>query len=203
MSRLDFDYVADANVTRSTRWHDGATDWSGGDWACAMAGEAGEACNVVKKLRRIETGQRSSESSGELWLKLRYELADTILYTLLLANHYAIDLPSAIVDKFNNKSEEQGFPDRIWLSEPGERTSTLRSQVGAIHYPVEEDGIAAECVDGECAHFNATGVECPVVKFHVCAHCAHLANHGEPWDDMIPPDVMWPCPTAKIAELVT
>ena len=45
------------NVSRAQRWHPGGlAEWSALEWAGAMAGEAGEACNAAKKLKRIETG---------------------------------------------------------------------------------------------------------------------------------------------------
>lgn len=48
------------NGRRCERWHGagwkGPDDaWTIADWSNAMAGEAGEAANVVKKLRRVQT----------------------------------------------------------------------------------------------------------------------------------------------------
>ncbi len=44
------------NAKRAWRWHQngGIKSWSALEWAGAMAGEAGEACNAAKKLKRIE-----------------------------------------------------------------------------------------------------------------------------------------------------
>ena len=45
---------------RTKRWHPGGLEeWSPLEWAGAMAGEAGEACNAAKKLKRLETGLKS------------------------------------------------------------------------------------------------------------------------------------------------
>lgn len=41
------------------------------------------------------------------------ELADVFLYLDLLAGYYGVDLPAAIVKKFNKVSEKQGFPERL------------------------------------------------------------------------------------------
>lgn len=120
---LTFDAVTQASTARARRWHgtfpsgfigDG-TDWTGADWSNAMAGECGEACNVVKKIRRHETGVRGALDAppAELVEALADELADTFLYLDLLATFYRIDLPTAIVRKFNAVSEREGFPERL------------------------------------------------------------------------------------------
>jgi NTP pyrophosphatase (non-canonical NTP hydrolase) len=108
------------NVSRANRWHGGDfKNWSGLEWAGAMCGEAGEAANVAKKLRRVELaidGNAFSErklSTFDLQNQLGGECADTFLYLLLLCARYDIDLQAAIVQKFNVKSEEMGFPEYI------------------------------------------------------------------------------------------
>lgn len=113
------------NAARCRRWHGAdstyagtpprSTQWSGADWATAMGGECGEAQNVVKKLRRGESGTPSARDPGrdELLLELGDELADTLLYADLLANYYGIDLSEAIVRKFNAVSEREEFPERL------------------------------------------------------------------------------------------
>lgn len=83
-----------------------------------MCGEAGEAANVVKKLRRIETSTVGAHNAAQtddvaLRAKLGEELADTVLYAVLVADHYGIDLATHVVAKFNSVSVESGFPERI------------------------------------------------------------------------------------------
>jgi NTP pyrophosphatase (non-canonical NTP hydrolase) len=64
-----------------------------------MAGECGEACNLIKKLRR---GQDITvESIGK-------ELADVVTYVDLLAARLGIDLEVAIINKFNEVSDRCG-----------------------------------------------------------------------------------------------
>lgn len=69
-------------------------DWTLADWSNAMCGEAGEAANIVKKIRR-------GDRDPELVRKLGDELADLCAYIDLLAHHAGIDLDKAIEDKYN------------------------------------------------------------------------------------------------------
>lgn len=81
-----------------------------------MAGEVGEACNVIKKLRRIEDGlaHRATEADPqELMRALSYELADAIIYADLIAASLGLRLDDAVREKFNITSEEHGFPERL------------------------------------------------------------------------------------------
>jgi NTP pyrophosphatase (non-canonical NTP hydrolase) len=116
---LTFDQVGAINVERCRRWHrdfpNGEDAWTGADWSNAMMGEAGEAANVVKKLRRKETGTPGAvdPECDDLVRMLGDELADTFLYLQLLAAFYGVDLPTAIVRKFNAISEREGLPERL------------------------------------------------------------------------------------------
>lgn len=103
-------------AARCDRWHTPGTEpWTGADWSNAMCGEAGEAANIVKKLRRIETGTAPQDDNirTALIIWLGWELADTIAYADLLAQHYGIDLRAAIAEKFNIVSDREGFPERM------------------------------------------------------------------------------------------
>ena len=115
---LSFAGLREQNEARARRWHPGFPeddDWNGADWSNAMCGEAGEAANVVKKLRRIETGKvgtRHVTESG-LLVDLASELADIVIYADLVAAKYGIPLSTAIVRKFNEVSERHGFPETL------------------------------------------------------------------------------------------
>lgn len=118
MSRelLTFRALRVANVARKARWHGDADEWSGADWSNAMAGECGEACNVVKKLRRHETHTGTAYNTPQadvLLIALAAEIADLVIYADLLAEKYGIDLERAIVEKFNHVSAAQDFPERL------------------------------------------------------------------------------------------
>lgn len=119
MSYLTLRAIAAANTARMLRWHSEDT-WSSSDWACAFAGEAGEVCNAVKKLRRVEDGYANINDPGrtlatreEAVAAIGEEMADTLLYMLLLANNLGIDVEAEVVKKFNATSERYGFPDRL------------------------------------------------------------------------------------------
>lgn len=90
-------------------------DWSLSDWMTATFGELGEAANIVKKLNRVRDGipGNGEVTEAELRAKLADELADTCIYLDLLAQAANIDLATAVVAKFNRKSEQVGFPMRL------------------------------------------------------------------------------------------
>lgn len=121
MHELSFALLRSTNVTRCERWHPGFPDaeaWTIADWSNAMAGEAGEAANVVKKMRRIETGNpgRRDGTVDALRDELADELADVVCYADLLAAKVGIDLGSAVARKFNAVSAREGFPDVLLQS---------------------------------------------------------------------------------------
>lgn len=135
---LTFEAASRANRVRCERWHPGFPHdgWTGADWSNAMAGEAGETCNVVKKLRRDDFGKQQADAPprDELLQKLATEIGDTFLYLDLLAQHYGLDLARCVADTFNRVSVREGFPDRI----PQEMTS---APVWSL--PVEPRGVLA------------------------------------------------------------
>ena len=110
--------MRESSRSRVLRWHGklGVKDWNVLEWSGAAAGELGEACNVAKKIKRIDAklARRKNESNrAKLVLKLADEIADTIIYLDLLALREEINLPSAIVSKFNRTSKKFGFPERL------------------------------------------------------------------------------------------
>jgi len=98
-SELTFENLANANHDRVTVFGHGIQDWSPTDWGCAMAGEAGEACNLVKKMRRGDAVELSAVGR---------ELADTVIYADLLAQRLGISLAEFVRLKFNEVSEKRG-----------------------------------------------------------------------------------------------
>lgn len=122
---LSFRDLADTNRSRANRWHHGNMDeWSPSDWFMALVGEIGEAANVMKKIRRLEEGYDSINEASRHYTdakvalaKVADELADSMIYLDLLATRLGIDLEAAVVAKFNQKSVEYGFPERL-PSEP-------------------------------------------------------------------------------------
>jgi len=114
-----FDAVSEINRRRCERWHPGFPDdeWTGGDWGNALAGEVGELCNIVKKLRRHESGHSTSYNTpppDELLDRLAEEAADVWLYLDLLLSRYGVSRDqfyAALVDKFDLVSRAQGWDD--------------------------------------------------------------------------------------------
>ncbi len=97
--KLDFDLLRNSNVRRCEDVFHPLISWSPTDWACAMAGECGEACNLVKKMRRGETVPDQ---------EIAAELADLVIYADLLAARLGINLGEAIVRKFDAVSRRRG-----------------------------------------------------------------------------------------------
>lgn len=115
--------ITEQSLTRSNRWHpEGPESWSELEWAGAMAGEAGEACNAAKKVKRITDGMDNrigSVTKAELQDLNAYrqqvckESADTILYAIILIKRCGGDPETVLREVFNKKSEEYGFPERL------------------------------------------------------------------------------------------
>ena len=93
--QLTFDWLRAANVQRCEDVFHPLHEWSPTDWATAVAGEVGEACNLIKKIRRGE--------SIDVDL-IAAELADAVIYIDLLAARLDIDLGEAVREKFNQVS---------------------------------------------------------------------------------------------------
>lgn len=137
MTGLNLGELAQINAQRCRRWHpEDSEPWSLADWSNAMCGEAGEAANMVKKLRRIETRTDTGpwshvvHSTGRevphdhdteariLAKGIGLELADVVIYADLLAQELTrkyggYSLSELIVVKFNAVSHREGFPERL------------------------------------------------------------------------------------------
>jgi NTP pyrophosphatase (non-canonical NTP hydrolase) len=116
---LTFEALATTSRTRADRWHPlGLDEWSVADWAVAMAGEAGEVCDAVKKFRRIETSVVSANprqpADREAAVRaIAKEIGDTTVYLDLLAQRLGLRLEDCVRDTFNRISEREGFPERL------------------------------------------------------------------------------------------
>lgn len=63
-------------------------------WGCAIAGEVGELCNIIKKHERDGISAKIFEDVTE-------EIADVFIYTVLIARYYNIDFEKSILDKLD------------------------------------------------------------------------------------------------------
>lgn len=84
-----FTTLRGANAARQKEW-DKAGGIDPAYRANELAGETGEACNVIKKLERERLGIRGSRDTVA---HLAEELADVVICVDLLAMSYSIDLP--------------------------------------------------------------------------------------------------------------
>lgn len=78
-----------------------------------LAGEIGEACNVLKKLERERLGLVGSRATLD---DLADELADGVICIDLIAMDTGIDLGPAVERKFNKTSLARGLATRMWTS---------------------------------------------------------------------------------------
>jgi NTP pyrophosphatase (non-canonical NTP hydrolase) len=108
--------LAEANRQRQTEW-DPAKIISWAYRGNELAGETGEACNIVKKLERERLGIRGSRATTA---QLAEELADVVICASLIANDHGVDLWSAVVEKFNKTSRDNGLTTMLGVT-PGER----------------------------------------------------------------------------------
>lgn len=117
MAEMTLSQIQAISTKRAGRWHPcGIGEWTVSDWAVAMAGEAGEMCNAVKKLNRLRTGAQGANnptSEAAAVYAIGEELADTVLYAVLVAQRLEIPLAAAVAAKFNAVSRREGFPERM------------------------------------------------------------------------------------------
>jgi NTP pyrophosphatase (non-canonical NTP hydrolase) len=73
-----------------------------------LAGEVGEACNIIKKLERARIGIRGSRATEK---ELASELADIVICVYLIAGDLGIDMGEEIIAKFNETSTKYGLSD--------------------------------------------------------------------------------------------
>jgi len=104
MRPLTFKALRKVNVRRCKAAFHSLKAWSPNDWAVAVAGEVGEACNKLKKRRRGE----------KIPLKdIADEIADAVIYLDLLAARIGVNLGKAVVSKFNEVSIRRGVRHRL------------------------------------------------------------------------------------------
>jgi NTP pyrophosphatase (non-canonical NTP hydrolase) len=104
-----FAALREANVERQAEWDpEKKIDiaYRGNE----LAGEVGEACNVIKKIERERRGIRGSRDTVE---HIAEELADVIVCVDLIAAGEGIDLWQAVRTKFNITSEKVGLATRL------------------------------------------------------------------------------------------
>lgn len=101
-----FDSLRAANIARDREWNPNrvlSLSFRGNE----LAGEVGEACNMLKKLERERLGLVGSRATPA---QLFEELADGIICIDLIAMEFPDeDLARAVVHKFNKTSSERNL----------------------------------------------------------------------------------------------
>jgi NTP pyrophosphatase (non-canonical NTP hydrolase) len=97
--------LRDANILREKEW-DPESKISVLFHGNELAGEVGEACNIIKKLERERMGIRGTRATVA---ELAEELADVVIVADLIALHSGIDLGQAVIGKFNATSKKYGL----------------------------------------------------------------------------------------------
>lgn len=109
LATLTFAALRAANSARQEEWcPDQKPDLSfrGNE----MAGEVGEACNIIKKLERERQGWDGSRATVD---DLADELADVVICADLVADSLGIDLGAAVARKFDLTSVKRGLSARL------------------------------------------------------------------------------------------
>lgn len=116
---MDISKFQQVMESRTKKWHnDGTTNWTLLEWAGAMCGESGEAANIAKKIRRLDMNLPNKEAGipksdiVNLKAKLACEVADSIIYGIIILSELEVDASTILADVFNFKSTEYGFPER-------------------------------------------------------------------------------------------
>jgi NTP pyrophosphatase (non-canonical NTP hydrolase) len=104
---LTFQAFQDANTLRSKEAFAGSHEWGVSEIAVAIAGEAGELCNIVKKINR---GDFTLE---EKRLEVLKEAADTITYCDKLITKLGARTDEVLRQKFNEVNERVGWKGNL------------------------------------------------------------------------------------------
>lgn len=113
---VSFDELRDASMQRAHESFGHFMKWGPTDWGNAMAGEAGECCNFVKKLRRLQTDPTEipdTPEATELIDNIGKEAADVVIYLDLLTARLGISLGEYVVSKFNEVSDRRNSSARL------------------------------------------------------------------------------------------
>lgn len=120
MKPLTFKRLRKANVRRCEKHFHKLDDWSPTDWACALAGEVGELCNYIKKLKRLESRNFKKTKYYTDQLKAKAilkecgkELGDCQAYLDLIAARLGFQLDKVTSSKFNEVSKRVGSRIRL------------------------------------------------------------------------------------------
>ena len=107
MSDLTFTEFQKTNAVRCVKgFKAGIHDWNPMEWACALSGEVGELCNLLKK--RYGRNDLSIPAQA-----IADEVADVYIYLDLLATCLGLDMEEVVRAKFNRTSVKVGVPEIV------------------------------------------------------------------------------------------
>lgn len=111
MAELSFRKLREVSQARQREWYGDkmgsiTLSYRGNE----LAGEVGEACNIIKKIEREQMGVGGSRATPE---QLAEELGDVVLCVELIAAQLGIDLAAAVISKFNKTSAAYGLKTRL------------------------------------------------------------------------------------------
>lgn len=117
---MTIEHIVQLSKERNIRWMKGV-EWRPSQWTNQMAGECGECCNAAKKLDRIidnipnanHASGRTLEDGQAAKHAIAHEAADVILSAICVLNAIGADAVDFLVEAFDAKSEEHGFPERL------------------------------------------------------------------------------------------
>ncbi|HEX4285274.1 MAG TPA: MazG-like family protein, partial [Terracidiphilus sp.] len=95
------------------KFHREIDEWTPQQWALCIAGEAGELCNVLKKVMRGDV------RLFEVRANVIAEIADVMTYCDLLMTRMGVDTASEVARKFNEVSKRVEFQTVIEISPRG------------------------------------------------------------------------------------
>lgn len=101
---LSFARLRKTNLARCNQDIRPINEWSELEWGGCIAGETGELCNFLKKMKRGEKVKKKD---------LAHELADIVTYVDLTAARLDIDLGEAVREKFNIVSKRWNSKFRL------------------------------------------------------------------------------------------
>ena len=109
---INFADLRNANLKRLEEFgHGGLEDgWNEAEWGCAVAGEVGELCNILKKMIRQAPDDPPIMRLRQLAAS---EIADVAIYLDLVAAKLDLNLSYIIQKKFNEVSEMRGMQTRL------------------------------------------------------------------------------------------
>lgn len=100
---LDIERFTELNNKRCNESFFPVDSWSATDWGCALAGEVGELCNFLKKIKRNHTMDITwSDIPPDA---VKKEIGDIFAYLNLICIKLGINMEDAIIDKFNEVSD--------------------------------------------------------------------------------------------------